>query len=255
MRWNMRPELIVAVIVAVIAAVAAVSAAVITYRGSIKTSENTKAIAQLESEDGRRKEEAQRRKEISNFSEPLARSAYDLQSRIFNILKQGLIEVYLVKGNERERSYVVNNTVFLVAQYLCWNELVRREIQFIDLGKNDKTRQLLRLQDDIYSVWGSDRQSPLFRIFAGEQRAIGEALVQNGARGLECMGYGAFLATFASKSNPLIEALKADVRALSTDLADASARLRLIQHALIDLLKMLDPDYLRFPEDRRSKVQ
>ena len=33
----------------------------------------------------------------------------------------------------------------------------------------------------------------MFRVFAGEQRAIGEALRQLGARGQECTGYGAFL--------------------------------------------------------------
>lgn len=196
----------------------------------------------------------QRRKETSNFSEPLARSAYDLQSRLYNIIRQNLIEVYLTHGSERERSYVKNNTVFLVGQYLCWTELVRREIQFIDLGESTKTRDLLRLQDTIYSLWGADQQPPLFRIFAGEQRALGEALIQTGVRGAECMGYGAFLKTFNNGINPLVDAVRGDVSSLGSGLSQATERLTNLQHALIDLLTMLDPDYLRFPENRRSKL-
>jgi hypothetical protein len=169
-------------------------------------------------------------------------------------LKQILIQVYLVKGNSREQNYVMNNTSFLIAQYLCWTELVRREIQFIDLGENAKTRDLLRLQDTIYSLWGTDRYPSAFRIFAGEQRAIGEAAIQIAARGPECMGYGAFLTTFTNGVNPLIDELRADVTALGNGLGQATERLTDLQHALIDLLKMLDPEYLRFPEDRRSKV-
>jgi hypothetical protein len=169
------------------------------------------------------------------------------------LIRQNLIE-YLTHGNERERSYVTNNTVFLVGQYLSWTELVRREIQFIDLGESAKTRELLRLQDDIYGLWGTDQYPRLFRIFAGEQRALGEALIQRGVRGPECMGYGAFLKNFSDGTNPLIDALRGDVALLESGLSQATNRLTQLQHALIDLLKMLDPNYLRFPENRRSKL-
>jgi hypothetical protein len=133
-----------------------------------------------------------REREIAQLREPLSRAAYDLQSRLFNILRGGVLG-FVRAGNERERSYVLDNTVFLVAQYLCWTELTRREVQYIDLGKDEETRCLQRLQDNIYGLWGTSRYPPIFCIFAGEQRAIGEALIQAGPRGLECMGYGAFL--------------------------------------------------------------
>jgi hypothetical protein len=70
---------------------------------------------------------AQRKSEISNFSEPLPRSAYDLQSRLYNIMRQNLIQVYFVKGDERTKSYVVNNTVYLVAQFQRITELMRQK--------------------------------------------------------------------------------------------------------------------------------
>jgi hypothetical protein len=240
--------------VALIAGAVALASAGGTIWSSIRNAEHTRAIEQLKIDNEKSKEAASRQREISDLSEPLARSAYDLQSRLYNILKQGLVEVYFVRGNDREKSYVINNTAFLVGQYLCWTELVRREIQFIDLGESGKTRELLHLQDTIYGFWGTDRESPVFRIFAGEQRAIGEALIQMGARRPECMGYGKFLGSFHNGVNPLIDALRADVMSLDKGLNQATERLTNLQHALIDLLKMLDPEYVRFPEDRRSKV-
>jgi hypothetical protein len=250
----MKVELVVALIAGSVALLSAGGTILSSIWNARASNANAKAIEQLKIDNDRLKAAAQRQREISNFSEPLARAAYDLQSRLYNILKQGLIDVYLVNGNDRERSYVINNTAFLAGQYLCWTELVRREIQFIDLGESNKTRELLRLQDTISSLWGTDAQPPVFRIFAGEQRAIGEALIQTGARGPECMGYGAFLKTFSKGIDPLIDGLRTDVISLDKRLDQATRRLVNLQHALIDMLGMLDPDYVRFPVDRRTKV-
>jgi hypothetical protein len=143
----MKTELIVALIAG---AVALVSAG-FTYSSTRRTDLNARAIKQLEIDNEKSKATAQRQYEISRFSEPLARSAYDLQSRIYNIIKHDLIGAFFGKGNDREKLYAVENTVFLIAQFQCWSELTRRGIQFIDLGQNEKTRELLRLQDSICS--------------------------------------------------------------------------------------------------------
>ena len=168
-----------------------------------------------------------------------------------------MIGAFFATGNDREQLYAVQNTVFLIARFQCWSELTRRGIQFIDLGQNEKTRELLRLQDSIYSLWSTPAYSRVLRIFAGEQRAIGEALIQTDDKGLEqseCIGYGTFLKRFTRGANPLIDALRADVELMGTHGIDAYERLKSIQNALIDLLLMLDPEYIRFPADRRTKV-
>lgn len=250
----MRTELIVALI----AGAVALASAAVTFWSSRRTNLNALAIKRLELNNEAAKAAAQRQNEISRFSEPLARSAYDLQSRLYNILKQNLIDVFLNQGNDRERKYVVDNTVFLVAQFLCWSELIRRELQFIDLGLNEDTRKLQRLQDSIYNLWGTDTHSPILRIFAGEQRAIGEALIRTDDKGSEqsgCIGYGAFLKRFTPGEDPLIDAVRADVISMGSHGIDsATKRLKSIQNALIELLLILDPDYIRFPADRRTKV-
>jgi hypothetical protein len=247
-------QLTVAIIAGAVALLSAAGTIGTSVWNASRTNSNARAIKGLELENERRKEANIRESEISVLREPLARAAYDLQSRLYNMLKRGVL-TFIARGDERERAYVIDNTVFLIAQYLCWTELVRREIQFINLGKDGETRRLQRLQDAIYDLWGTSRFSSLFRIFAGEQRAIGEALAQVGRRGPECMGYGAFVKEFERGKDPLLDALRDDVKSLPAAINNGRLRLTEIQHALIDLLDMLDPEYLRFPRERRSKAE
>jgi hypothetical protein len=219
-----------------------------------RTNENARAIEQLRIDNEAAKAAAQKQAAVSKFSEPLARSAYDLQSRLYNILKLGLVDRFLVKGSARDKQYVIDNTAFLIAQYQCWTELARREIQFIDLGKNEETRKLSTLQDQILSAWGTDSLPPAFRLFAGEQRVIGEALIVKDEHGSECVGYGVFLKVFPPGADALIDALRTDVSSLDGGLQQAIQRLRTLQHHLIDLLKILDPDAIRFPNTAREKA-
>lgn len=241
----------IAIITSLIAGGVSISTALGAILSSIHNAERTTKNAQ---EIERLKIENEKKRHVSKFSEPFARAAYDLQSRLFNILRMQFIEEFFVNGSVRERSYAVNNTAFLVAQYACWAELVRREIQFIDLGEDNKTRQLLYRQDDIFGIWGTDSLSGGFRIFAGELRAIGEVLIQTHEKEAVCMGYGAFLSEFPPGKNVLIDAVKNDIECLQEGLEGATVRVRRLQHALIDLLELLDPYYIRFPKSRRSKA-
>jgi hypothetical protein len=219
-----------------------------------RANKNSLEIELLRLESERSREKEKRRKEVSAFSEPLTRATYDLQSRLFNIIKQNFAGTYLQHGSEREKEYVVENTTFLICQYFCWTEIARKEIQFIDLGEHERTRKLTHLQDTIQNILGSDEHSSSFRIFAGEQRAAGEALIKEGSRGSECIGYGTFLKVLPRGTNPLIDIIRNDVRKLATDVARAEGRLRKFQNLLIELLDMLDPDHVRFPAERRSKA-
>ena len=261
----MRTELIVALLAGVVALTSAAGTIWSALRNAARGNENARAIKQLEIDNARAIKQLeidydrikiadQRQKELSGYTEPLARSAYDLQGRLYNILQQNFVGYYLRNGTPREKSYAINNTAFLIGQYLCWTELVRRDIQFINLGENTTTRQLARLQDSIYRLWGTSRYSTVFRIWAGEQRALGEVLIQIGTRGPECIGYGAFRKTFRSSTDPLIDALREDIAVLADNLDAASERLIRLQHAFIDLLNVLDPARLRFPEELRLKV-
>jgi hypothetical protein len=238
-------------LVALISGAVALSSGALAVWGQSRSAQLSAKLEELRLAEQRRIESE---KALSHYREPLARAAYDLQSRLYNILEQGLIPAYFDNGDERERSYVVDNTAFLVAQYFAWTEIIRRDIQYIDLGQDKQTRQLARLQDDIYALFQTDRFDRMFRVFAGEQRAIGERMIRDGRRGPECAGYGAFLDQLTKAPDPLLEPVRQDVRNLSTQLVIARPRLVALQNALIDLLAFLDPDFIRFPKERRTKV-
>jgi hypothetical protein len=162
--------------------------------------------------------------------------------------------VYLANGDGRENAYVLNNTTFAISQYFSWTEIARDEIQFIDLGQDSETRRLSELLDKINHVWLTDEFPKPFRIFTGEQRAIGEALEQVTPTGIVCMGYGIFLSKVVPGQNKLVDAIRQDVKDLPNTLEQTRPRLIALQHALIDLLDFLDPRFVRFPKNHRTKV-
>jgi hypothetical protein len=236
------------VIAALIAAMAALVGAVYSSREAYKL-EQFKAELARDFETFKRQYEAQRQEE--KYKEPLLRAAYELQSRLYNILKQNLIGVYLTNGDQRTAAYVVDHTAFVIGQYFCWVGITRKNLQFIDRERDNETSRLTGALDEIRSLWLTDKCDKPFMVFAGEQNAIGGTLDQGGA---ECMGYGAFLSAVLPKNDKLVDALRTDVKALPETLKDARPRLVALQHALIDLLAILDPNFTRFKEKERTKV-
>jgi hypothetical protein len=169
----MRIELVVAIVAGAFSLVTAG----FTYYSARQADANKTQIEELKYAYEKEKTSAEKQEAMSKFSEPLARASYDLQSRIYNILRQGLVDIYLTHGNDRTKNYVINNTLYLIAQYFCYVELARQEVRFIDLGENKRPLQFQNLQDMISSKWLSDAEPPSLRIFAGEQRALGETLI------------------------------------------------------------------------------
>jgi hypothetical protein len=184
---------------------------------------------------------------LGRYREPLVASAYELQSRLYNVLRQDFLQKYFVDGDEKQRQYAIRNTQFLVGQYLGWTEILRRRIQLLDFGEVQETREVSRLQGEIQDLFASD-ETPMgkpFMIWRGEQRAIGERMIVGDDGDLLCMGYADFVeqadASFWRWLNPL----ERDIQAVADTPND---RLRLLQHALIDLIERLDVGHVRFPE-------
>ena len=71
---------------------------------------------------------------------------------------------------------------------------------------------------------------------------------------LTCIGYAEFLKRIKNNEEPLFMKLQSDVVDLSKNISATYPRLTEIQHVLIDILTFLDPEYLRFPKERREYV-
>ncbi|MEX0988173.1 MAG: hypothetical protein WD052_11915 [Bacteroidales bacterium] len=235
--------------VAIISGVFAIIAGIIAVIGQ---KSNTKLSHQLELLKLDREDE----KEVSNYKEPLIKAAYDLQSRLYNILMMQLLEAYYENGDSREREYVVESTLFLIAQYFCWTEIIRNGIQFIDLGEDEKTKKLSDLINKISQTFLTDQYGNTFRIFAGEQRALGEIMIlENDSGRNQCIGYNKFRTDFMIfKSHSIFDYLKEDIETTSKNLDSVSKRLILIQNYLIDLIDYLDPKFIRYPKKYRTKI-
>jgi hypothetical protein len=201
-----------------------------------------------------RRDKRDAEKIVSRFRDPLMHAAYDLQSRLYNILKQDFLGRYFVHGTPREKDYAIENTTFVLAQFLGWIEAIREGVQFLDLGEADQTRELRNLQDGIFTLLRSDNNGPGFRLFAGEQRAVGELMLERGRDGRRCMGFASFSSNRPAVLDHWLDPVREDIRQMALDLAPFRPRLVSVQHALIDLLEFLDPEYVRFPRATRSKV-
>ena len=153
------------IIVAIVALVASIVSAAIAHYGQTHT-----VTIQARREA---------RATLQRYREPLLDAAFELQSRLYNILCLSFLETYYVPGDASRREYAVKNTLFVVGQYFAWTEILRRRIQFLDFGKVKETREVGKLLHEIRESFRSDESGlgAPFMIWIGEQRAIGEAMV------------------------------------------------------------------------------
>ncbi len=247
-------------VTAVVALLGALLSVVLSSRAATATA---RLQHELELRRSRASKEELVQELMARYREPLIRAAFDLQSRIFNIVRQGFLVKYCTDGTEGEREYAVRNTVFVLAEYLCWVEILRREVQFLDLGDVERNRRLVEWLEAVSDILSTDQRitDPGFRLFRGQQRALGELMIEpieakdEPARG-RCMGYAAFVAKLEAEPSfaRWFDKLEADVKRLAADPASACERLIPLQQALIDLIDFLDDPPVRFPVAQRTKL-
>ncbi len=191
---------------------------------------------------------------LSKYREPLINAAYELQGRLFNILQLNFMRLFYEQGDVREQQYAIENTLYVIAQYLGWSEIIRQEIQFLDLGELETTKELTRLQDQICNLFLDSKLGKMLRIFRGEQRAIGEKMLIQTPKGSHCMGYARFIETTDPHFQYWFEPLRLQLRVLANDVEQHRNKLIGLQHGLVDLIDFLDPNDLRYPKEKRQKV-
>jgi hypothetical protein len=192
---------------------------------------------------------------LARYREPLVAAAFELQGRLYNIVKFRFLPRYLADGDESQRTYAVENTLYVVAQYFGWTEILRREIQFLSFSDSKRSRAVADRQRRVVELFQSDDGAlgRPFLIWRGEQRAIGERMIRREDGRAECLGYAGFL-----------ECRDADFRRwftrLETELAELAnsdtpnKRLVDLQHALVDLIRELDPQRTRYADEALQKV-
>jgi hypothetical protein len=226
----------VSLVGAVISAGAAVTTVVLTRRAAVR--DRRVAAAEL----------------ALRYREPLLHAAFNLQTRLYNIASpsHAFLQRFLTNGTPAEAEYARLNTVYLIGQHLCWSEILRREGQFIDPSDLRRDREVMACMEQVREVLSDSIKitDPVLRVFRGEQRAIGEVLLTKtdnpsdrvGPR-WDCLGYAAFVKALDDKDTARwFTTLLADVDRLADGLDEHRARLVALQHALLKLINLLDPD-------------
>jgi hypothetical protein len=235
-----------AIVVAVVAGAVSLLSAVYT----------TRLASRLEAEQHARTKAEQLDELMDRYRDPLLQASFDLQSRIYNIAEQEFLARYYTNGTEATREYARENTLYVLAEYLGWVEILRREVRFLELGDEVANRDWAKRLAAVRSTLQTDRLSPCFRLFNGQQRAIGEIMVAPNGDRLETVGYAKFL---SCQQDPEFDRwfghLREDFDTLARDPSGGDdERLRALQGALIDLIDLLDPDLVRIQESERRRL-
>jgi hypothetical protein len=138
------------------AAVALVSIVLTALLGAWAAKGRLQLQAEIEEQQAARVKQEERLDLMNRVRDPLLWAAFDLQSRIYNIVAQGLLPVYLLHGTAEQRAYVQRNTLFLFAQYLGWVEIIRRGVHFLDLGDKQENREVVNQFSKISGILNSD---------------------------------------------------------------------------------------------------
>jgi len=197
----------------------------------------------------------------ARYRDPLIGAVFDLQSRLYNVVAKDFLVRYCHGDGAGSREYAVENTLYVLAEYLGWVEIIRREIQFLDLGEQLANRRWVTTLERVRDTLARDDLDATLRVFRGEQRAIGELMTlaagaPEGGRPNETRGYASFV---MQRQQPdfarWFQKLEADVELLAREPAAHLERPILLQHALIDVLDVLDPDCNRFASERRTRLE
>ncbi len=179
---------------------------------------------------------------LTRYREPLAAAAFDLQSRLYNVLQRGFLAIY--GANHPRSEEALRTTLFRFAQYFGWTEILRREIQYLSFPEEEETRCVASLQSRITRRLATSTDEEPLMIWTDEQRAIGERMIVREDDTSRCMGYARFCDDYDACFAALFERVR-------PDLGDPAAneRLREVQRLLCELVEALDPKHLRYSKE------
>jgi hypothetical protein len=224
-------------VLSIVTALISVSGALISFRFSRRATQHDRVAAAEAS--------------AVKFREPLIQAAFNLETRLYNILKQDFLGRFLLSDVAvQDRDYAVDNTLYVLGQYFCWVEIIRRESQYMDPRDPRRNRAVGTQLEEIRDVFASSErfEDSVFRLFRGEQRALGEVMLapvpepHDGLPRWECLGYAAFVTALRNDEfGRWFTQLSEDITAVAKEPDLHRDRLVRAQNALVGLIEVLDP--------------
>jgi hypothetical protein len=183
------------------------------------------------------------RKVLETYREPLLAAAYELQARLHNILRNNFVEDYVVGNKAGKQEAALESTLYVFAQFFGWREIIRKEVQFLRFTRDEETREVGRLLQDIGETFLTDRYGSQFMIWRVEQRGLGERMITAPNGQPACMGYASFIEQ-RIKMKEWLEPLEHDLKEIGDE---GRNRLTRLQHLLLELVTKLDEKQTRYP--------
>jgi hypothetical protein len=183
------------------------------------------------------------KKALDSYREPLLAASYELQARLYNILRLSFVEKYITDDSAGKRDSAIQSTLYVFAQFFGWQEIIRREVQYLRFSRDKKTREIGGLLRDIGEAFLLNTYGAQFMIWRVEQRGLGECMIICQDAKLSCMGYASFVDKLSTMKEWL-EPLERDFEHLEES---GQRRLTDLQHLLLDLVQKLDEKQRRYP--------
>jgi hypothetical protein len=219
-----------------------------TLVGALVALRQSRTDADLERLKRSLEAEAQAEEILKRYREPLAAAAFDLQSRLYNILELGFFDNFGAPHTRAEEA--LRTTLFRIAQYFGWTEILRRDIQFLSFPEADETQRVIELQRKIAKSFLTDDYGEELMIWGDEQRAIGELMIVQEHGKVQCMGY----ARFRKECNGVFAQWREQLR---DDVVGEASHERMceVQHLLCDLVETLDDKRVRYSPDDLKRAE
>lgn len=242
----MDTALVVALISGVVALVSATIAALTQLR-----------VKSLEQAAKKEEARSQARVVLDRYRGPLLDAAWDLGDRIDNIIDRGFLSAYLA---DERRPVAIASTLFRVAQYFGWAEILRREIQLLRFESASDTWRTAyflslvtrRFATDWYDSAEAHQQARAWianydprelparhlMLWQEEQRGLGERMIEGD--GVErCLGYASFVEDYEDCFSRLFAGFEAHLQVPGVH---KSLRLVEVRDALARLVQQLDEE-------------
>ena len=100
----------------------------------------------------------------------------------------------------------LNSTLFRLAQYFGWTEILRREVEFLQFSEDEETRAAWEALTLVSRAFASDRyaEGTSFMLWAEEQRGIGERMIVTDGATSRCIGYATLSISGRRSSRPCL---------------------------------------------------
>jgi hypothetical protein len=180
---------------------------------------------------------------LDAYREPLIAASYELQARLYNILRLGFIDVYVADDAMGKQDAAIVSTLYVFAQFFGWRELIRRDVHYIKFARDRQTREFAQLLSEISDTFLSDQYGTQFMIWRVEQRGLGERMAETSNSKLGCLGYASFI-EHRTEMGQWLDSIEQDLKKIDEG---GQRRLTQIQHLLVELVGRLDDKCVQYP--------